>query len=396
MAKVAGGDSILGMGAAAAIAVPFGVVVALPALRLQGLYLALVTFALAQVSRDVIFQDTRIYGKGGVTVGRLELFGIDFAGDKAFAVLCAHRVRARRHRRARAATRRRSGAGWRPCGTARRPAPPSASTSAAPSWPCSRCRRPSPAWPARCYGGLGFTAGQLDFEPALQRAAVPVRLRRRDHHGDRRAARRHALRRRSRSCSPRSRTSRPRVRGDRRRGAGPREAAQRPGRDALRADSQASPDVVRDGPSRRRRGRRTAAVRCARAASPRRAVAPSLRLPAALAARPGGNLPARPGGARPPGRAVRQLRARGPRPRRAGHLRARRPPPRRGPGARPHPPRDPRPLRLGARRATASPRSPIRAGSSSTSTRWSPRPAARKAPSRPTRSRPRPSSPPAR
>jgi branched-chain amino acid transport system permease protein len=88
MAKVAGGDSILGMGAAALIAVPLGVVIALPALRLQGLYLALVTFALAQVSRDVIFQDTHIYGKGGVLVGRLDLFGLSFRGDRAFAVLC--------------------------------------------------------------------------------------------------------------------------------------------------------------------------------------------------------------------------------------------------------------------------------------------------------------------
>jgi branched-chain amino acid transport system permease protein len=88
MGKVAGGDSILGMGAAAAIAVPLGVLVALPALRLQGLYLALVTFALAQVSAAVIFQDTRIYGLGGVTVGRLEVFGVDFSGNEAFAVLC--------------------------------------------------------------------------------------------------------------------------------------------------------------------------------------------------------------------------------------------------------------------------------------------------------------------
>jgi branched-chain amino acid transport system permease protein len=88
MAKVGGGDSLLGMGAGAAIAVPLGLVIALPALRLQGLYLALVTFALAQVSRDVIFQDTRIYGKGGVFVGRLDLFGLDFSGDKAFAILC--------------------------------------------------------------------------------------------------------------------------------------------------------------------------------------------------------------------------------------------------------------------------------------------------------------------
>jgi branched-chain amino acid transport system permease protein len=89
MGKVAGGDSILGMGAAAAIAVPFGVVIALPALRLQGLYLALVTFALAQVSRDLIFQDSRIYGQGSVLIGRLKMFGLDFSGDRAFAALCA-------------------------------------------------------------------------------------------------------------------------------------------------------------------------------------------------------------------------------------------------------------------------------------------------------------------
>ena len=88
MAKVGGGDSIFGMGAAGLIAVPIGVVIALPAMRLQGLYLALVTFALAQVSRDVIFQDTRIYGKGGVYVGRLEIFGLSFEGERAFAVLC--------------------------------------------------------------------------------------------------------------------------------------------------------------------------------------------------------------------------------------------------------------------------------------------------------------------
>jgi branched-chain amino acid transport system permease protein len=88
MAKVAGGASIFGMGAAALVAIPVGVVIALPAIRLQGLYLALVTFALAQVSRDVIFQDTRIYGKGGVFVGRLHLFGLHFDGERMFAFLC--------------------------------------------------------------------------------------------------------------------------------------------------------------------------------------------------------------------------------------------------------------------------------------------------------------------
>jgi branched-chain amino acid transport system permease protein len=88
MGTVAGGDSLLGMAAAAAIAVPLGVITAVPAMRLQGLYLALVTFALAQVSRDVIFQDPRTYGNGPVAVGRLEVLGVSFEGNRAFALLC--------------------------------------------------------------------------------------------------------------------------------------------------------------------------------------------------------------------------------------------------------------------------------------------------------------------
>lgn len=164
MGKVGGGDSLLGMGAAAAIAVPLGVVIALPALRLQGLYLALVTFALAQVSRDVIFQDTRIYGLGGVTVGRLRVLGVDFSGDRAFAALCAivfalvavgvlalrrgpfgRRLAALRDSQAACATlgmdvRRTKLAVF---------ALSSAIAGLA----------------GALHGGLGFTAGQLDFEP---------------------------------------------------------------------------------------------------------------------------------------------------------------------------------------------------------------------------------------
>lgn len=84
-----GGDSILGMLAAGLVAVPLGVIVALPALRLQGLYLALVTFGLAYVSRDLIIQDPFFFGDGSLAVGRLDLFGLSFRGDKAFFILCA-------------------------------------------------------------------------------------------------------------------------------------------------------------------------------------------------------------------------------------------------------------------------------------------------------------------
>jgi branched-chain amino acid transport system permease protein len=89
MGKTFGGDSLLGMVAAGLVAVPIGAIVALPALRLQGLYLALVTFGFASVSQLLVIQDPRIYGKGSVNVGRLELLGISFRGDKAFFVLCA-------------------------------------------------------------------------------------------------------------------------------------------------------------------------------------------------------------------------------------------------------------------------------------------------------------------
>jgi branched-chain amino acid transport system permease protein len=88
MGKVAGGDSLLGMAAAAAVVIPLGAITAIPAMRLQGLYLALVTFAVAIVSEQLIFQDGRIYGKENVQVGRLKLLGLDFSGNKSFLVLC--------------------------------------------------------------------------------------------------------------------------------------------------------------------------------------------------------------------------------------------------------------------------------------------------------------------
>ncbi|HET7722621.1 MAG TPA: ABC transporter permease [Acidimicrobiales bacterium] len=89
MGETFGGDSVLGLVAAGLIAIPVGALVALPALRLQGLYLALVTFGFASVARDLLIQDRHLFGEGPVAVGRLDLFGISFAGDEAFLVLCA-------------------------------------------------------------------------------------------------------------------------------------------------------------------------------------------------------------------------------------------------------------------------------------------------------------------
>jgi branched-chain amino acid transport system permease protein len=84
-----GGDSLFGILVAGLAAVPIGVVVALPAMRLQGLYLALVTLGFAIVSKDLVFEHPRIFGEGNVAVGRLQVLGLDFSGDRAFFVLCA-------------------------------------------------------------------------------------------------------------------------------------------------------------------------------------------------------------------------------------------------------------------------------------------------------------------
>ncbi|WP_436796034.1 ABC transporter permease [Actinospongicola halichondriae] len=89
MGSVGGGDSILGLVAAAAVAVPLGAIVALPALRLTGLYLALSTFAIAVASRELIFQNDSVYGIDNQVVGRLNLLGLDFSGNRVFIVLCA-------------------------------------------------------------------------------------------------------------------------------------------------------------------------------------------------------------------------------------------------------------------------------------------------------------------
>jgi branched-chain amino acid transport system permease protein len=133
-------------------------------MRLQGLYLALVTFALAQVSRDVIFQDTRIYGLGGVEVGRLEVLGVSFASNESFAVLCgivfalvAVGVLALRRGGfgRRLAAMRDSQAACATLGMdVRRTKLAVFALSSAIA-----------GLAGALYGGLGYTAGQLDFEP---------------------------------------------------------------------------------------------------------------------------------------------------------------------------------------------------------------------------------------
>jgi branched-chain amino acid transport system permease protein len=88
MGKYFGGASLWGIVLAAVIAGAVGAIAALPALRLQGLYLALSTFAFAQGMSTVFFKHEDVFGYGGrLAVGRPSILGISFEGDKMFFVL---------------------------------------------------------------------------------------------------------------------------------------------------------------------------------------------------------------------------------------------------------------------------------------------------------------------
>jgi branched-chain amino acid transport system permease protein len=99
MGKVAGGGSLIGLVAATVICAAVGALVALPTIRIRDLYLALATFAFADAVYNGFFNDTHIYGAGGVVVGRIVLPGLSFGGDAAefllvtvFFVVCAWAV----------------------------------------------------------------------------------------------------------------------------------------------------------------------------------------------------------------------------------------------------------------------------------------------------------------
>jgi branched-chain amino acid transport system permease protein len=87
--KALGGGGVLGMLLGGGVAALLGAVVALPAVRLRGLHLALSTFGMALIGREVVLGDSRVFGIGGLTVGRPSPFGISLQSDGAFAVWCA-------------------------------------------------------------------------------------------------------------------------------------------------------------------------------------------------------------------------------------------------------------------------------------------------------------------
>ncbi len=90
MHAVDGGSSVLGLLAAVGVCAGVGAVLALPVLRLRGLYLALATLAFAVLMDNVFFQSSSIMGVGGtVPVGRPNIFGMRFATNRAFDVFLA-------------------------------------------------------------------------------------------------------------------------------------------------------------------------------------------------------------------------------------------------------------------------------------------------------------------
>ncbi|MEY2438402.1 MAG: branched-chain amino acid transport system permease protein livM [Acidimicrobiaceae bacterium] len=90
MGKFADGKSILGLVAAVVVAGAVGAVMALPSLRLRGLYLALSTLAFAQFMTAAFFNNNAVFGQGGaLKVGRISLPGVSLGSPRAYFVFCA-------------------------------------------------------------------------------------------------------------------------------------------------------------------------------------------------------------------------------------------------------------------------------------------------------------------
>ncbi len=90
MYKFGSGGSLVGLVAAAALAGVVGALVALPALRLRGLYLALATMAFASAMDNAFFPWSAVFGfNGSVAIHRPDLFGLNVSSDKGFTIFLA-------------------------------------------------------------------------------------------------------------------------------------------------------------------------------------------------------------------------------------------------------------------------------------------------------------------
>ena len=92
--------NVLSLLVAAAFAVPIGMIMAGPAIRLQGIYLALATMAFARLAEFLFFDQPTVFGNGNRQVTPLSVFGlhvqnpfhflgISFAQDAGFLIFAA-------------------------------------------------------------------------------------------------------------------------------------------------------------------------------------------------------------------------------------------------------------------------------------------------------------------
>ena len=82
-----GSGSPVSLLVAAAFAIPFGFLMTIPALRLQGLYLALASLAFARMAESLFFDQPEIFGNGAKSVPRLSVFGYRFTDQRAYLLL---------------------------------------------------------------------------------------------------------------------------------------------------------------------------------------------------------------------------------------------------------------------------------------------------------------------
>jgi branched-chain amino acid transport system permease protein len=87
--KVASNGNILGLIVVAAVAAVVGALVALPALRLQGLYLALSTLAFARLADALFFINPHVLSRDSLRIHRLRLPGVSFNGGQGNVLLLA-------------------------------------------------------------------------------------------------------------------------------------------------------------------------------------------------------------------------------------------------------------------------------------------------------------------
>jgi branched-chain amino acid transport system permease protein len=88
MGKVGGDHSVLGVLAAVGLSALTGALVALPTLRLRGLYLALATFAFGEIM-DIVFFGQRLGPTGSMRVERISLPGLALDSARGYFLFCA-------------------------------------------------------------------------------------------------------------------------------------------------------------------------------------------------------------------------------------------------------------------------------------------------------------------